>query len=132
MSEMTYIDVLSQKFIRDAVLVNDIIVHAGAGGRRSEEEAEQSATTLLATARFCTIASHVPPSAPRSLITRKTWTHPPLKAPTGFLIGAAATTSTRLTALVWKERVGAKVRYAVRTAGVRIREAIAPMVCDGS
>jgi len=40
---MTYIDILSQKLIRDAVFVNDIVVHAGAGSRRSEEETEESA-----------------------------------------------------------------------------------------
>lgn len=40
---MTYIDILSQKLIRDAVFVDDIVVHAGTGSCRSEEEAKESA-----------------------------------------------------------------------------------------
>lgn len=55
-------------------------------------------------------------------------TYPPLKAPTGFLIGAAATTSALRTALVWKLRAGAAMRDADRTAGAKNRDAmVAPM-----
>jgi len=38
----TYVDILGQKLVRYAVLVDDIVVHAGAGSRRSGEETKQS------------------------------------------------------------------------------------------
>jgi hypothetical protein len=42
----TYIDIFCQKLVRDAVFVNDIVVHAGAGGCRAEEETEKSGLML--------------------------------------------------------------------------------------
>jgi hypothetical protein len=38
----TYVDILGQELVRYAVFVDDIVVHAGAGSRRSGEETEQS------------------------------------------------------------------------------------------
>lgn len=38
----TYVDIFSQELVRNAVLVDDIVVHAGARRRRTEKEAEQS------------------------------------------------------------------------------------------
>jgi hypothetical protein len=53
-------------------------------------------------------------------------THPPLKAPTGFLTGAT-TASCLSTELVWKLRVTTGALVAVRNAGRRIRDAIVAM-----
>lgn len=54
-------------------------------------------------------------------------THPPRKAPIGFLIGAAPASCLN-TELVWKPRAGAwsrgTLRVAVRTAGAKTRDAI--------
>jgi hypothetical protein len=38
----TYVDILGQKLVGDAVLIDNIVVHAGACGRSAEKEAEQS------------------------------------------------------------------------------------------
>jgi hypothetical protein len=41
-SVWTYVDVFGQELVGNAVLVDDIIVHAGSRGRRTEEETEES------------------------------------------------------------------------------------------
>lgn len=42
----TYIDVLRQHLVRDAVLFQDVVVGAVGGGGGAEEEAEQSAYNI--------------------------------------------------------------------------------------
>lgn len=42
MAGPTYVDVFRQQLVRNTVFVDDIIVHAGAGGCRSEKESKQS------------------------------------------------------------------------------------------
>lgn len=39
---LTYVDVFGQQLVGHAVFVDNVVVHAGAGGRRSEKESEQS------------------------------------------------------------------------------------------
>lgn len=43
---MTYVDIFGQELIRDAVFIDDIVVHASAGRRRTEEEAEKTVGRL--------------------------------------------------------------------------------------
>jgi hypothetical protein len=122
-SRPTYVDILSQQLVRNAVFVDDIVVHAGAGGRRAEEESKQSSMSSQprsSTMRFrdgsIAFAPHL-----AGMVT-----HPPRKAPTGFLTGAGTTTSCLITLLVWKPRTGRRwmLRAAVRVAGRRSRDAI--------
>lgn len=41
-STLQRIDVLGEQLVADAVLVDNVVVHAGAGGRGTEQEAEES------------------------------------------------------------------------------------------
>ena len=42
MLEATYVNVFGQELVGNPVLVNDIVVHARAGCRRTEKESKQS------------------------------------------------------------------------------------------
>jgi hypothetical protein len=139
MESGAYVDVFGQELVGNAVFIDDIVVHAGAGCCRTEKETEES---------VCRSAECVPASAlnpvycvphssclPRSMLTClytpprilkfaadgkivKEDTHPPLKAPTGFLTGAT-TASCLNTALVWNPRVVAMFALTPARAAVR-------------
>lgn len=123
---LTYVDVFSQELVRDAVLVDNVVVHAGAGGGCSEEEAKKSAAILAmisnnnlearavrlffqdsmmqaskSYSKASLLLSQILeyPSMPVTSFIRPRNlenTHPPLKAPTGFFTGA--TTASCLSA----------------------------------
>lgn len=114
----TYVNVLGQQLIRDAVFVDDVVVHASACGCSSEQETEQSIRIPI---------SPVLPFDHTMWTKGAIFTHPPRNAPTGFFTGAAVTTSCLNALLVWKLRMGAcwMLRAAVRATGKRSRDAIA-------
>lgn len=121
----TYVDVFGQQLVRHSVFVDDIVVHAGAGGRCSEQESEQS--SIASQHDFLLRRRLLRKRAPsQDVISCTLRTHPPRKAPTGFLTGAGATTSCRNALLVWKPRTGTRwmLRAAVRAAGRKDRDAI--------
>jgi len=73
----------------------------------------------------------MPPNTFPKLLSneRKTGTYPPLKAPTGFLIGNGVATSANLLELVWKLRPIrivelVELEETARRAGENIRDAI--------